>query len=378
MKTLYLHIGTPKTATTAIQSFCYDNKDVLEQQGYYYPMFEYQFENVQKYRNGHFLVCRVFDESHTRLPEKQESLTMQILGELLSMFEQHETIILSDEGIWNRGFFEDTHCWSKIRKVLIDNGILVKVIVYFRRQDDFLFSWWNQQIKEGMHPSSVMDWKEITEKLPYIKLDYYGYLEQIAEYVGKDNILVRLFDRREFVGGTIQEDFLDAIGLSLTEDFKINDTLSNLSLTKNDIEIKRALNTLSGLDKKENALFRKVLSQLSEESIDDRSVSMFSTEEDMAFMQQFAEGNDKIAKEYMHRDAPMFQPAKNSQQKWSANNEQMVEDVVRFFGTITLQLLRENEELKAELKTQKQHINNIRFKMQHPAKAIINKIRRTE
>ena len=98
----------------------------------------------------------------------------------------------------------------------------------------------------------------------------------------------------------------------------------------------------------------------------------------MAFMQQFAEGNDKIAKEYMHRDAPMFQPAKNSQQKWSANNEQMVEDVVRFFGTITLQLLRENEELKAELKTQKQHINNIRFKMQHPAKAIINKIRRTE
>lgn len=378
MKTLYLHIGTPKTATTAIQSFCYDNRDVLEQHGYYYPMFDYQFENVQKYRNGHFLVCRVFDESHTRLPEKQEALTMQILGELFAMFEQYDTIILSDEGIWNRGFFEDTHCWSKIQKGLVDKGILVKVIVYFRRQDDFLFSWWNQQIKEGMHPSSVMDWNEITEKLPYIKLDYYGYLEQIAQYVGKDNILVRLFDRKEFVGGTIQEDFLDAIGLSLTEDFKINDGLSNLSLTKNDIEIKRALNTLSGLDKKENALFRKVLSQLSEESIDDRSVSMFSAEEDAAFMQQFAEGNDKIAKEYMHRDEPMFQPAKNSQEKWTANNEQMVEDVVRFFGTITLQLMRENEELKAELKTQKQHINNIRFKMQHPAKAIMNKIKRTE
>ena len=378
MKTLYLHIGTPKTATTAIQSFCYDNRDVLEQHGYYYPMFDYQFENVQKYRNGHFLVCRVFDESHTRLPEKQEALTMQILGELLAMFEQHDTIILSDEGIWNRGFFEDTHCWRKIQKALVDKGILVKVIVYFRRQDDFLFSWWNQQIKEGMHPSSVMDWNEITEKLPYIKLDYYGYLEQIAQYVGKDNVLVRLFDRKEFVGGTIQEDFLDAIGLSLTEDFKINDGLSNLSLTKNDIEIKRALNTLSGLDKKENALFRKVLSQLSEESIDDRSVSMFSAEEDAAFMQQFEEGNDKIAKEYMHRDEPMFQPAKSSQEKWTANNEQMVEDVVRFFGTITLQLMRENEELKAELKTQKQHINNIRFKMQHPAKAIMNKIKRTE
>ena len=56
----------------------------------------------------------------------------------------------------------------------------------------------------------------------------------------------------------------------------------------------------------------------------------------------------------------------------------MVTDVVRFFGTITLQLLRENEELKEELKIQKKHISNIRFKMQHPAKAIVNKLKRTE
>ncbi len=378
MKTLYLHIGTPKTATTAIQSFCYENREILAKHGYYYPMFDYQFENVQKYRNGHFLVCRVFDEEHKRLPEKQEEMTMQIMDELLAVFEQHGTVVLSDEGIWNRGFFEDTHCWSKIQKALVDKGILVKVVVYFRRQDDFLFSWWNQQIKEGMHPSSVMDWKEITEQLPYIKLDYYGYLEQIAQYVGKENIIVRLFDRKEFAGGTIQEDFLHAIGLALTDDFVMNNAIRNLSLTKNDIEIKRALNTLSGLDKKENALFRKILSQLSEESSDDRTVSMFSAEEDAAFMQQFEEGNAKIAKEYMHRDTPMFPAAQSEQTKWTANNEQMMADMVRFFGTITLQLLRENEELREELKIQKKHISNIRFKMQHPAKAIMNKIKKTE
>lgn len=43
MKTLYLHIGTPKTATTSIQSFCYQNREILEKQGFYYPMFDYHF-----------------------------------------------------------------------------------------------------------------------------------------------------------------------------------------------------------------------------------------------------------------------------------------------------------------------------------------------
>ena len=378
MKTLYLHIGTPKTATTAIQSFCYENRDVLEQHGYYYPMFDYQFENVQKYRNGHFLVCRVLDDRRKRIPEQQNALTMKIMGELLEVFEQHDTIILSDEGIWNRGFFEDTHCWSKIQKALVEQGILVKVVVYFRRQDDFLFSWWNQQVKEGMLGSSVMDWQEVTEKLPYIKLDYYGYLEQIAQYVGKDNIIVRLFDRKEFAGGTIQEDFLQAIGLSLTDDFRLADAMSNPSLTKNEIEIKRILNTLPGLDKKENALFRKVVTQLSEQVEDDRKQGMFSAEEDAAFMRQFEEGNQKIAKEYMQREQPMFKTVSSQQEKWTADNAQMLQEVIRFFGSTTIELMRENEELRAQLKVQRQHINNIRFKMQHPAKAVMNKIKRSE
>lgn len=39
MKTLYLHIGTPKTGTSAIQIFCKDNQETLKKQGYYYPIF---------------------------------------------------------------------------------------------------------------------------------------------------------------------------------------------------------------------------------------------------------------------------------------------------------------------------------------------------
>ena len=37
MKTLYLHIGTTKTATTSIQRFLEENKDVLQKHGYCFP-----------------------------------------------------------------------------------------------------------------------------------------------------------------------------------------------------------------------------------------------------------------------------------------------------------------------------------------------------
>lgn len=37
MKTLYLHIGTTKTATTSIQRFLEENKDVLQKYGYCFP-----------------------------------------------------------------------------------------------------------------------------------------------------------------------------------------------------------------------------------------------------------------------------------------------------------------------------------------------------
>ena len=59
-----------------------------------------------------------------------------------------------------------TNCWERLKEGFKGKEIAVKVIVYLRRQDDFLFSWWNQQVKEGMLASSVLSWGEVVEKLP--------------------------------------------------------------------------------------------------------------------------------------------------------------------------------------------------------------------
>lgn len=60
MRTLYVHIGTPKTATTSIQMFCVENQKVLNKQSYSYPLLDFVYPHVAHRRNGHFLVGWVY------------------------------------------------------------------------------------------------------------------------------------------------------------------------------------------------------------------------------------------------------------------------------------------------------------------------------
>ena len=97
------------------------------------------------------------------------------------------------------------------------NIFSLKVIVYLRRQDEFLYSRWNQRIKAAVglaSPDYVTTWQELMNHPPQSILNYYEMLNKIADYIGKESIIVRRFDKNHFLyGQTIYEDFLHAIGL---------------------------------------------------------------------------------------------------------------------------------------------------------------------
>ena len=64
MKTLYIHIGTPKTGTTSLQHFCTENAKLFEEQGYCYPIFPHKFKYINimrinpeiRWKKKHFFV----------------------------------------------------------------------------------------------------------------------------------------------------------------------------------------------------------------------------------------------------------------------------------------------------------------------------------
>ncbi|MGN0154427.1 MAG: hypothetical protein ACI4A3_08235 [Lachnospiraceae bacterium] len=368
MKTLYLHIGTPKTGTTAIQNFCNDNQDILNQYGYYYPIYPYRYLSASKLRNAHFIFGCLNRADGSRDFEGEKKALSEGFQHIYEAFEKFDNIILSDEGLWTCGFRDEVSAWSKVKKELDKGKFAIKVIVYLRPQDEFLCSWWSQRIKEGNREQSKLTWEEMSSSLPTIKLDYYKMLERIAEYVGKDNIIVRRFDRSQFSGGTIYEDFLGTIGLAFSEEYQIKNELKNISLTKNSNEIKRILNQLPGLDSERNVMFRKVLLQQSQYHKEE-NFSMFSEEERNQFMEKYDEGNARIAKEYLGTEDPLFYDKKKEIRKWNPEDGYMLEDVILFTGSMMMQMDK-------RLREQERQLAVIQKTIKHPVRMFGKKIKR--
>ena len=360
MKTLYLHIGTPKTASTAIQSFCGANQEILNSHGYDYPDLGVRYPYIRWQRNAHFLVGDL--RGKERDLEKEEQLVAECFQKIYQSFQKYDNVVLSEERIWLEGIKSKEKIWKWIDRELKKGIFSVKVIVYLRRQDEFIYSRWNQQIKAAVglfSPNYVRKWEEMLEDLSVPSIDYYGIITRIEKYVGKENIIVRQFDRKKFVGGTIYADFLNAVGLAYSDDYTIEQDTENISLTKNNLEIKRIVNGLPGLNETSNKILRNCLYKCSELPSDDKKYNMFSEQEMRELLARCEEGNNKIVEEYLDGEKKLFDDTYKAEEKWTPDNPGMMTDVIRFSGSLAIYLLKEHEELKhqlAELKSQlKEH-----------------------
>ena len=94
MRTLYVHIGTPKTATTSIQMFCVENQKVLNKQSYSYPLLDFVYPHVAHRRNGHFLVGWVYKPGGQEDVEKEQELWENGLAMIHREFEKYDNVIL--------------------------------------------------------------------------------------------------------------------------------------------------------------------------------------------------------------------------------------------------------------------------------------------
>lgn len=74
MKTLYLHIGTTKTATTSIQRFLEENKDVLQKHGYCFPDSLHVYPRANKRRNAHFWLQKCGMQTATETNRRKRNI----------------------------------------------------------------------------------------------------------------------------------------------------------------------------------------------------------------------------------------------------------------------------------------------------------------
>ena len=238
MGNLYIHVGLPKTGTTFLQNFMRDNIAVLNSKGYDYPIFKTVFPRVGVTRNGYFLKNSKLDKFSKRVIDTENKIFDEHFEELKEVAKKYDNIVLSEESLWNDHKFS----WENLKKRADEIGLTVKMVVYLRRQDSFIQSYWSQKVKE----TYTISFKKFlnTKRFANMYMDYYARLEELAKILGKENLIPRVYERSSFGGtkNTLTSDFLEAIGLEETDEYVTNSLGSNLSLSGAYLETKRKLN----------------------------------------------------------------------------------------------------------------------------------------
>ena len=374
MKTLYLHIGMARSGTTSIQSFCANNQEELNRNGYCYPIMPFSYAKANKNRNAHFMYGWVKEKNKERNIEKENQFREQGFSQLYEAFKTYDNVILSDEGLWNCGFRGDNNVWARLRIEMKEHHFRTKVVVYLRRQDEYLFSWWGQRIKEGLYAQKTLTWEQMLTDLPVVQLDYYQVLEDIAFYVGRENIIVRRFGKQYFTNASLYEDFLTAVNLTYSDAYHINKEVLNAGLSYNNIEIKRILNQIPDMTTEEEAAFRNILVKNSSIHQPKFNYSMYSEEEAEAFYNKYRGQNQKVAFKYLGIDTDLFEFQYTAEKKWTRENEEMLEDMLFFMTQESISLRREIQTANAQLKQQQKELDSLKRLLRHPLKTIGKKL----
>jgi len=190
---LYIHIGTPKTGTTSLQTFCQMNPDLLKDHGFAYfrePENHYSACKVIKALNaGHDMTK--YTRRFRRWCREQEV----------------DNILISSESLFHTNFARLTEFlrpqrWKKI-----------VVLCYLRPQEELLEGVYKQFVKWGV-PLKVSDM--LTPR--YSHFGRYdarltAWKQWVDQYDGAE-LIVRRYGREHLVDGNIGIDLFAQLGMT--------------------------------------------------------------------------------------------------------------------------------------------------------------------
>jgi hypothetical protein len=189
-KEIYIHVGPPKTGTSAVQKWLSSNQSFLRNYGVFYPSHSVDTNGVS---SGN--VKSVYDINEN----KQISLNKDRLTNLINTFNasQYSILLLSSEF-----FFRE----MDVLKLHIPNA---KFIAYVRNPMEIVESSYNQSVKRHFKLEKINIGR--SKRLPYMD----RLVEFTATYRAKD-IYLRLYGDQYFKGGNIVSDLLSVIGIEVT------------------------------------------------------------------------------------------------------------------------------------------------------------------
>lgn len=303
MVTAYIHIGTHKTGSTSIQYFLFKNRNKLKEQGFLYPLSGIPKKNLF---GQHHLAAAFLENLQINTYNPNSGGWEEVISEADALPDKK--IIISSENFSHPRF--DLEQIYKVKDYL--SQYTVKIVVYLRRQDNYLISQYRQFIGANKYSDSFQ--RFISEQKWLI--DYYQILKPWQEVFGTKNIIVRVFEPERFKNDLL-DDFLDAIDYPQNRSELTKTSMQSVSPSVKETNLKQYFNQIvqkrlsltpkqyrnKYLTKLNNTLKKRLSIGKAINKIPDSILSnqLISVEERIELLQEFEESNQKVAREYLAR-----------------------------------------------------------------------------
>lgn len=287
-RTLYLHIGVHRTATTSIQDFLLRNFDTLLARGY-----------LLAYRKSrhHALMRGIFSGKRP-----VEAVAQDLLKRMHNKAQPMHSVILTDEAICMQ---TDLSRLAEFRK-----HFDVKVIFSLRRQDAWLESWYFQNVKWQWNPKYChLSFAEfMAHRADFHWIDYDAVLHRLETVFGAENIHLTVHESGQMPGGPVAT-FARHIGFDtldgLEEPRHVNSSLSPMMSefirhlpfdTAPDAYRHKLVNACAAIDRDLQAGRPR------------QSERVMPHDQRLEVMAHYAAGNAAVAQRYFGRDTLFLDP----------------------------------------------------------------------
>ena len=289
-KKLYIHIGRPKVGSTAIQSFLKTNRKTLLENGILYPAAG------ERQNASHQLASVLLREAERKQDlNPAESLYRDLIAEIES--SAASTCVISSENFY---FVQP----KRVAEAL-EGKYDVKIICYVRRQDEVLVSSYIQELRDDTLQEYERDDidRYLTRPDRLVLLDYHAIMDRWATAFGVENIIVRVYENGQ-LNGDLFNDFMDAMGSSLTDEYNKPQKRVNATPSSDILEIIKLVNRFpASLTIRKQ--IKRYLVEISEnigksDRFDSRRI--FSVKQKRDVLARFRKSNAATARKYLKRD----------------------------------------------------------------------------
>ncbi|MCX2983311.1 hypothetical protein EYC98_20815 [Halieaceae bacterium IMCC14734] len=315
--TIYFHFGMAKAASSSIQFWLNNNREILVKNGVLYP-------DSFIVNDAHYAFSSLFNFGPREVKDKGSKLE-----ELSSLVNQYVDTGQYKAIVWSSEFFSGHRDISELKDFFSDFNC--RIIIYLRRHDYWWQSKYAQDLKfpsERSHPTGLKAYIDYQVQLDSQSL-YATSLDELARVFGRENLIVRPLEQEQMPKGLIV-DFLNIIGVK-TSGLDIGTTTINKKMS-NQANYILDHARISGIARAEYGRLSNYLQK--NDPFSDRS-PLFSPEERLSMLEHYQRTQyDHIAKTYLGRaDGTLFfSPLPQSTVPWQPPELPETEEIIRIIA----------------------------------------------